>query len=154
MLLGIFSLLVSSTIMVSVVVDATFSGFFSVLLGLISVLWIVAIVILWAAFLSGVSTGRYTVNDEGMTMYIGRRAYAHSWDDFSCCYITDTKYISFGTKKSLYWVCFSKRMLSEDEQKPALMYALKNPGDLSFFQYDEKRLADVMVYLPDAWQEY
>jgi hypothetical protein len=89
--------------------------------------------------------GKFSVNPEGITLYIGFKQYYHPWDSFKDFGIVG---IRVRNNKNLDWVYFSTRHLTTIEKQLFLRKTRKDLENIAFFQYTADTLDEVLPLMP------
>ena len=142
-----------------------FLGFedgFDILIFLIS--WYVFVAIIIDLFKFPI--GSYTLNKEGITLYVGLKKYRHNWSDFQ--YITfygmDAEQYGAHTFAYTYWICLSEKNVRYSisynpfSKNNLLKFSRRNLDTIACFQYRKEIVPLLNEYLPEelkpafSWQ--
>jgi len=88
--------------------------------------------------------GRFSIDQSGITMYIGLKQWHHPWEEVKFCGIVG---ISVGDGNT-YWVYFSRRLLSLEEKRAFLRKTRRDLKNIAFFQYNAEVLQEVLPFIP------
>lgn len=101
--------------------------------------------------------GAYTLNKEGITLYVGLKKYYHNWSDFQ--YITfygmDAEQYGAHTFAYTYWVCLSEKNVRYSisgnpfSKNNLLKYSMRNLDTIACFQYRKEIVPLLNEYLPE-----
>lgn len=95
-------------------------------------------------------TAKFSVDLQGITMYIRRKEYRFLWSECVDYGFTD---ISIEAGADTYWVYFSKEMLSHDQKRKFLSKTRKDNSRVAYFQYQKSIFDEVISFLPTPMQE-
>lgn len=101
--------------------------------------------------------GCYTLNKEGVTLYVGQKKYCHNWSDFQ--YITfygmDAEQYGAHTFAYTYWICLSEKNVRNSisgnpfSKNNLLKYSRRNLDTIACFQYRKEIVPLLNEYLPE-----
>lgn len=110
--------------------------------------------------------GSYTLNKEGITLYVGLKKYRHNWSDFQ--YITfygmDAEQYGAHTFAYTYWICLSEKNVRYSisynpfSKNNLLKFSRRNLDTIACFQYRKEIVPLLNEYLPEelkpafSWQ--
>ncbi len=89
--------------------------------------------------------GSFTINSEGITMYVGLRKYRHIWGDFEAAGIVEVR---TGQDRHTPFVWFSSHELTIYEKQTFLSKTRRNLQEIAFFQYDYDTFHEIMPNVP------
>lgn len=95
-------------------------------------------------------TAKFSVNSQGITMYIRRREYCFLWNEFVDYGFTD---VSVEAGADTYWVYFSKEMLSYSQKQKFLSKTRRDNSRIAYFQYQKSIFDEVISFLPTPMQK-
>ena len=101
--------------------------------------------------------GSYTLNKEGITLYVGLKKYHHNWSDFQ--YITfygmDAEQYGSHTFAYIYWICLSGKNTRYSisgnpfSKNNLCKYTRRNLDTIACFQYRKEIVPLLNEYLPE-----
>ena len=101
--------------------------------------------------------GAYTLNKEGITLYVGLKKYYHNWSDFQ--YITfygmDAEQYGAHTFAYTYWICLSEKNVRYSisynpfSKNNLLKFSRRNLDTIACFQYRKEIVPLLNEYLPE-----
>ena len=93
--------------------------------------------------------GHFTVDEHGITMYVGVRLWPHSWEQ-----ITDAGIVGADVRDgNTYWVYFSECALSSEEKRVFLSKTRRDLKHIAFFQYNPEVFNEILPLLPPELAE-
>lgn len=95
-------------------------------------------------------TAKFSVNSQGITMYIRRREYCFLWNEFVDYGFID---VSVEAGADTYWIYFSKEMLSYSQKQKFLSKTRKDNSRIAYFQYQKAVFDEVISFLPMPMQK-
>ena len=85
-------------------------------------------------------------------MYIRLKKYLVRWDEIVQWDIISTK-VSVNDSNQVYWLCFSKRHVSEKELNRLVKVALRERGTIAFFQCGAKTYSEIRQHMPSKMRD-
>lgn len=95
-------------------------------------------------------TAKFSVDLQGITMYIGRKEHHFLWDEFVDYGFTD---VSVEAGADTYWIYFSKEFLSYEQRRKFLFKTRRDLSKVAYFQYQKSIFDEVLSFLPMGMQE-
>ena len=99
----------------------------------------------------GFQFGRFSVDQEGITMIIARKRHFIQWSEIVDAGIIGigNGSVGVGAVSDTYWVYFSTYFLSEHERMCFLSKTRRDLNRIAFFQYNPKIVLEIMSVLPE-----
>ena len=86
--------------------------------------------------------GKFSFDEEGLTVYCGPKTYQYRWDEFVDAGLAFA-YVQRGGYTA--WVYFSKHYLTESEKKNLINRTRFKRDQVAYFQYDKKNSFDLVL---------
>lgn len=91
--------------------------------------------------------GKFSIDTDGVRVYVGLRCYTHSWESLAHCGIVD---VSGGAKNAgAYWIYFANRRLTDKERTVFLRKTRRDLANIAFFQYDPELFKLALQFAPE-----
>lgn len=98
----------------------------------------------------GFQFGKFSVDQEGITMIIARKRHFIQWSEIVDAGIIGigNESVGVGAVSDTYWVYFSTYFLSEHERMCFLSKTRRDLNRIAFFQYNPKVVSEILTVIP------
>ncbi len=111
----------------------------------IAIVCILGVVLIVYQLFFDFQASRFSVDINGITMYVGLKKWYHAWLEIRDCGIIS---VSVGDGRT-FWIYFSERTLTIEEKKDFLRKTRRDLANIAFFQYNTDVLQEVLPSMPD-----